>query len=376
MTGGAAAGFSLATASPITAVIFSIEELHKRFSPMLITIASLSVISAQVTSHLLSLLGICSGKLFHITNLPPIAPKLLFAPLIVGTVCGGVSILFTKFYKIIDKAVHSALAKISIKIAFPVIFACVALIGFFLSETLGTGHSLIDQLLQGGSVWYILILVFLIRAIFTMTSNTAGATGGIFLPTLAFGAIIGSLCADGMIASGLIGQEHYTLMVVLGISAFLASTSRIPVTACIFAIEAMGGINNILAIIISTVFAILVVEISGFEDFTDTVIDTKLRAINKGKKKTVVEVALTVNKDSFAVGKELRDILWPASCVVVSFKRAPENHEKTEIGEGDIITVHYKTYSPATTASEIEHLVGAQSEQTNRVMKPIKKIIE
>ena len=32
MTGGASAGFSIATASPISAIMFSIEELHKRFS--------------------------------------------------------------------------------------------------------------------------------------------------------------------------------------------------------------------------------------------------------------------------------------------------------------------------------------------------------
>ena len=32
MTGGASAGFSIATSSPITAIIFSMEELHKRLT--------------------------------------------------------------------------------------------------------------------------------------------------------------------------------------------------------------------------------------------------------------------------------------------------------------------------------------------------------
>ncbi|MBO7169687.1 MAG: chloride channel protein, partial [Clostridia bacterium] len=44
MTGGASAGFSLATGAPITAILFSMEELHKRFSPLLLTIATSSVI--------------------------------------------------------------------------------------------------------------------------------------------------------------------------------------------------------------------------------------------------------------------------------------------------------------------------------------------
>ena len=41
MTGGASAGFSIATSSPITAILFSMEELHKHFSPMLLTVASI-----------------------------------------------------------------------------------------------------------------------------------------------------------------------------------------------------------------------------------------------------------------------------------------------------------------------------------------------
>ena len=51
MTGGASAGFSVVTASPISAMIFAMEELHKHFSPMLLSVASLSVISAHVTAR-------------------------------------------------------------------------------------------------------------------------------------------------------------------------------------------------------------------------------------------------------------------------------------------------------------------------------------
>jgi H+/Cl- antiporter ClcA len=52
MVGGAASGFALATGSPITAVMFSMEELHKTFSPLLFSVVSVSVIVSQLMSHL------------------------------------------------------------------------------------------------------------------------------------------------------------------------------------------------------------------------------------------------------------------------------------------------------------------------------------
>ncbi len=370
MTGGASAGFSIATSSPITAIIFSMEELHKHFSPLLLIVSSLSVVTAQITVQTLASLGIGSGRLFHLPDIATLDVRLLFVPLLVGLICGGCAILFTRFYHLVDELLHAVLKKLSVKIVFPVLFACVAVVGFFISDALGTGHSLLDTLFFEGLAWYMLLLVFLIRAAIMTVANTAGVTGGVFLPTLAFGGIIGSLCAEGLIALGWIGREHYILIVVLGVAAFLGATSRIPLTACVFAIEALGGINNVLPIIISTVVALLITEASGLEDFTDTVIDAKLRSISRGKKPTEAVTRLTVARDSLAVGLELRDILWPSSCVVVSFERAGENHGKLGIGAGDIITVRYETYDPASTVEEFKALVGEQPDALGSIVTP------
>ena len=90
MTGGASAGFSIATSAPITAILFSMEELHKHFSPLLLTISSLSVVFAQVTVQILGALGIPVGGLFHLPQISAISWKFLFVPLLVGVVCGSV----------------------------------------------------------------------------------------------------------------------------------------------------------------------------------------------------------------------------------------------------------------------------------------------
>lgn len=370
MTGGASAGFSMATGSPITAVIFAMEELHKHFSPLLLSIASMSVVFAQITEQLLSLLGIGAGSLFTIAHLSALEAKYFFIPLIVGLICGLVAVPFTKLYRITDTMMRKAITKFSVKLIFPLLFALVAMIGFFMLDALGNGHSLAQNLMQGKTVWYLLILLFLIRAILMMVSNTAGVTGGIFLPTLAFGAILGSLCGQILIALDLVDPEHYTLIVTLGIVSFLGANSRIPITACVFAIEALGGMHNVFAVIAAITMAMLAVEAFGLEDFTDTVIKAKIRAISDGKEPHVIEGTLTVKEDSFAAGKELRDILWPNECVVVSFERLDRHSEEAEIAVGDMLTVHYKTFHPAETAKEFEALVGEQSDETKRIMMP------
>lgn len=370
MTGGASAGFSLVTGAPVTAILFSLEEIHQRFSPLLISVASLSVIASQITAHVLSYFGLSSIGLFHIGALPTVPTALFFIPLLVGLLCGGCSVLFARTYHKIDRLIRITLARVSVKIKMPIIFVCVALIGYFLSEMLGTGHALVERLFARETVWYILIIVFLIRLVLMMIANTAGVTGGIFLPTLAFGAILGALSAEAFMAMGVMDETHYLFLVVLGMASFLGAASRIPVTATVFAIEALSGANNILPLVISTTAAFLIVELSGIKDFTETVIELKEHALHKGKAPYEVEARLTVYKNSFVVGKDLRDILWPVSCTVLSIDRVSDDHDKLAISVGDVITVHYKTYDPIATAEEFEILVGDQSPEIDRIMRP------
>lgn len=370
MTGGASAGFSIATVSPISAIIFAMEELHKRFSLMLLCVSSIAVIIAQITAKSLAAVGIGKMEFFNIPEISSLPTYLLFAPIIIGIVVGICSILFTHLYHHIDRIMRIILKKLSPKIVLPILFSVVAIIGFFFVDTLSSGHSLITSLFSPEATWYMLILIFVIRAIGMIICNTSGATGGIFLPTLAFGAIIGALCAHAMIALGWIGTEHYLIMVVLGITSFLGATSRIPLTACVFAIEALNGINNVIPLIIATVIALLIVEASGLEDLTDKVIEAKLHRITKGKKPFDIEVPLLVNKNSFVVGKELKDVLWPNSCVVLAFNRAKPSENHSVISEDDVITVRYVTYDPDSTAKELKDLVGEQPENIRKIMTP------
>ena len=375
MVGGAASGFALATGSPITAILFSMEELHRSFSPLLFSVASISVIVSQLIGRFLSSLGLGSMHLFEIGVLNALPPRYIYIPMLVGLLCGLCSILFIKLYNHINTFIAKRLERMSVKYKLPIIFALIALVGFFFSKILGSGHSLVEMLiaqnrLRTETVWYMLIIFFIVRVIFMMVSNTVGITGGIFLPTLAFGAILGTLGAEGCIALNLIGEEYYTLLVVVGMVSFLGASMRIPITACVFAVEALGGFYNILPIMLAVTAAFMAVEVSGLSDFTSTVIKAKANAIHQGKTPHVIEVPLTVYKGSFVIDKDIRDVLWPASCTFLSIERGPNKTGKIGIAEGDILTVHYTTYDPVATANEFEVLVGDQCAEIDKIMRP------
>lgn len=361
MTGGACAGFAAATGAPLSGIFFAFEEAHRRFSPMIFMVASMTVIASTATMELLCDLAGISSSLFSFTVDTVLPLKFIWAALAVGIACGICAIFFTKLYRLIRGFIGKRLAKIPFVLKIVVVFVAVSLIGFASEGFIGSGHSLVDELIEGHGVWYMLIIYFCVRAILLMVANNSGVTGGLFVPTLAFGAILGSLCGDAMISLGILPDEYYIITVVIGMASFLAASSRTPITAVTFAAEALCGLTNILPITVGVTFAFLVIETFGVTAFTDTVIEGKVEEARAGKTATIVDAHLTVKEGAFVVGKEIRDILWPPTCAVLSVTKNPDIRGAGQgITEGDILHVHYQTYDPEKTITILEALVGAQ----------------
>ena len=369
MTGGACAGFAIATGAPLSGIVFAMEEAHRRFSPTIFMVASVSVITGTMTSELLSRVFDVSTTFFDlaIDNILPI--KYLWVAAIIGIASGISANLLTKVYHFIRR--HSKTRKINIPFSLNIviIFAAVSILGFLSEDFIGSGHSLIDKILEGHAVWYIILIAFIIRALVMIWANNTGVTGGLFVPTLAFGAMIASLIADGLIALGLVDGQYYAIFIVVGMASFLSSSSRIPLTALTFAAEGLCVANNILPAVVGVVVAYLVAELTGKLAFTDTVIEAKTHDAHAGKKAIVVDAHMRVRQGAFAIGMELRDILWPPTCTVLSVhKNNPvKGHDAGRIDEGDLLHLHYLTYDPDETLKLLTHILGEHDDYTATV---------
>ncbi len=360
MTGGACAGFAAATGAPISGIFFAFEEAHRRFSPMIFMTAAIAVVFGNSTMQLLCTLFSISPTLFDFTIDTVLPLKYMWASLIVGLVCALFATLFTRVYRFFFELFKDTLAKLPLTLKIIIVFVCISLIGLVSAEFLGTGHHIVEHVLDGHGVWYMLLLYLCVRAILLIVANNAGVTGGLFVPSLAFGAMIGAVCGKAMIALHILPKEYYVITVVMGMAAFLSASSRTPITAIVFAIEALCGFANILPIAASVTLAYLTIETIGIHSFTETVIETKVEDLHKGMIATVVDAYMTVGKGSFVIGKEIPDILWPPTCVVLSVKKASDIHS-IGMAEGDILHLRYQTYDKAETCALLENLVGKQT---------------
>ena len=364
MTGGACSGFAVATGAPISGVLFAIEEAHQRISPMIFMVAAVSVSASYLTTSVLApLLGV-SVSLFPSLTLVNLGVKDIWIPLVVGVASGLFAVAFLKFYDKISDVMTTKLVEIPAFVKVFVIFVVTLIFGLISHSFISTGHHLIVDLLLHREVIYMLVLILLVRMALTVFANTSGLTGGVFLPIMAIGTLVSALIGEVALWLGL-DEKYYTVILVLGIVACIAGMMKMPLTAIVFAIEALSSFDNIIFVVITSVVAFMITEIFEVKSVGDSVLEHRIHGLYQGKQAKVIDTFVTVEENSFAVGKQIRDILWPANLFVLSLKRGEEGatvdqHGGAEMHGGDILHVRYSTLDEEATREELMAIVNEQ----------------
>lgn len=363
MTGGACAGFSCATGSPISGIIFAIEEAHQRISPTIVLVASSSVVFSNIASSILCPVFGVSERIFEIRNLPSLELKDLWIPLLVGIVVGIFSVAFLFYYRGIDKLHDNVLARVPHFVKIFVIIGLTICFGVISFSFVSTGHQIMADLYENNSSLILLIAILLVRTTLTLSANSSGLTGGTFVPILTLGALVGSILGKVCLYCGL-NENLYVIFLVLGLTACVAGSMKMPITAIVFSLEAMSCINNVLPVIITSLVAYLITELFEAKSMNDTVIELR-QDFEERKEKITVDTFVTVQKSSFAVDKQIRDIFWPKGLLVLSLQRKGmdekiDEHGGKELKEGDLLHIRYSTSNENYTKEEIFAIVGEQ----------------
>ena len=363
MTGGATAGFATATCAPVTAVLFGLEEGHSRFSPLLIMSSVSSVLCGMGTLELLCFIFGKSSALFLFTIAERLPLALIWVVVPVGLLCGGFAYLFGECTHAIRGLLHKKLKHLHTFFKVAPVFAVVAIVGCVYYEAVGTGHHLIESLLHNHVAWYSALILLAVRSLLVILSNDVGATGGLFTPLLSFGALIGSVVAEVLVAVGVLDEAHFMLIVVVGMASFFAASVRTPLTAMAFAIEALSGFGNVLPIFLGVIIAYVIVEAVGANSINEIAMEREIHRENAGKTLHVVDLTVEAMPGSFAIGKEPRDILWPPSCQLLSVEEDKANghfYSGGHIHENDILRINLSTYDMNATAEALCALLGEQ----------------
>lgn len=365
MTGGASCGFAVATGAPVSGIFFALEEAHQRFSPTIVLTACTSVMFGVATTYLLSQWTGMSVSLFGALEIVAFSLKQIWIPIVIGLAIGLFAVLFGKMYQFMNRLIVKKGKKIPSLVKILIIYFITFGMGFVSTHFIGTGHHLILEIMEGKIVWYLLFAILLFRSVLSIAANQSGLTGGLFIPILSLGAILSSLLAKGFISLGLVEEQYYLAIVMTGIAACLGGMIKAPITAIVFSIEALGGLTNLLYIVIAVTISYLITEIFKISSINESVLEDKMEEMHEGKQRLVIDTHVVVQANAFVIGKSVRDIFWPNNLFVLSVKPSNKismidaNGGKT-MHEGDILHIRFQTYDLEQTKKELTDFIGEQ----------------
>ncbi len=105
-----------------------------------------------------------------------------------------------------------------------------------------------------------MIVLLLFRAIATVSAVAGSGVGGLFIPLVVEGALL------GRIAGSALGQGGGPLFPVIGVAAFLGAGYRVPLAAVMFVAETTGRPQFVVPGLIAAVVAQLVMGNSSVDD--------------------------------------------------------------------------------------------------------------
>ena len=356
MASGASAGLAAAFNAPLAGVIFALEEIFKYFSPLIL----LSTMSAAVVAEFISKQVFGFAPAFHLTVTKSIPLKSYWLIIILGILLGLLGAFYNKALLIAQSLYKKAnFITDRNRIVFPFIIA--GLMGLVFPIVLGGGHQIVEYLSVTNGL-LLLIVIFIVKFIFSMISFGSGAPGGIFLPLLVLGAVIGSIFA--IISVRYLGFEEalFFNFVILGMAGYFSAIVRAPITGIVLIVEMTGTFNHVLSLTVVCITAYIVADLLKSLPIYESLLENLVSqhhtpAEEEHNHKVIVE--MVVQHGSSLDDQAVKRIEWPAKCLLVSIKRGEKEflpNGSTVLKAGDYIFILTNVNSEWLVREKLEAL--------------------
>ncbi|MFZ5351291.1 MAG: ClC family H(+)/Cl(-) exchange transporter [Bacillota bacterium] len=266
MTGGAAAGLSAAFGAPFAGVMFSLEILHKGFSPNILASVTVACISADVVTK--NFFGL--KPLFDFRSISVMQPAQYIALLALGAVLGVLGCLFNGSMYYTQKAYQLTALPSYYRPVIPFILA--GIVGIYVPQVLGGGQFLIEDLTARSFGISVIITILTVKYIYTLICLNSGAPGGIFMPVMVIGSLLGNLFGYILIFG--MGYDHIYLynFIAFAMAGYFTAIVKAPITACVLIIEMTGSFEHLTGVMIVCITSYIVSDLLGTESLYQTLL--------------------------------------------------------------------------------------------------------
>ncbi|MBU0279323.1 ClC family H(+)/Cl(-) exchange transporter [Gemella sp. zg-1178] len=310
LTCGASAGLSVAFNAPLAGVMFSIEEIHKNISKKLVVSCFASAVVADVISQYV--FGF--EAIFKFSNLASIELQTYIFIAILGIFLG----LCGTFYNLLMKFCLKIYNKITLNILLrpQIAMFCSLLMFIFFPIVLGSGHHLVEKLIYTTYGILFLIVLYFLKTFFSLMSFSSGVAGGIFLPILVQGAILGALF------SKFVGTEYLSIFIILSMAGYLTAVVRSPLTSIILIFEMTQKLSYFLPLAICCLAAYYTANILGTKPVYEYLLGNLLSKEHiKFDGENEIEFELTIEADSALINRKICEIDWGKNIFVAEIER-------------------------------------------------------
>jgi H+/Cl- antiporter ClcA len=150
-------------------------------------------------------------------------------------------------------------------------------LGFFLFDVTGGGHSLIVSLSETDRTVTMVVILLAVKMLFTGFSFGSGTSGGIFLPTLACGALAGSLLGKLLLGFGFIEDAQTLNFMLLGTCALFTAVFKAPVTSIVLILEMSGSFNHLVSLVLVALSAFVTADVIASKPVYGVLLERILR---------------------------------------------------------------------------------------------------